>query len=156
MMNAISAVSVVQSRLIFLTIIIGALAGCQVRYEDKSEMAPYNSIVGKRLEVSVPVIAYGINESLNPAGPVDYIELRSEIIAGPEIVFSKSLSIGTLIRIDRVLAAEVFSRTLLRYEVSVLDGRFDSDTVVIPTSENYRNGTLGLDSAVYSEVESNL
>ena len=155
-MNAIRTASVVRSRLIFVAVIIGAFAGCEARYEDKSEMAPYNSIVGKRLEVSVPVIAYGINESLNPEGPIDYIELRSEAIAGPEVVFSKSLSIGTLIRIDRVLAAEYFSRTLLRYEVSVLDGSFDSDTVVIPTSEDYRIGTLGLDAVVYNEVDSNL
>ena len=155
-MNAIRTVSVVQSRLIFIAVIIGAFAGCEARYEDKSEMAPYNSIVGKRLEISVPVIAYGINESLNSEGPVDYIELRPEIIAGPEIVFSKPLSIGTLIRIDRVLAAEYFSRTLLHYEVSVLDGSFGSDRVVIPTSEDYESGTLGLNSAVYSEVEPNL
>ena len=104
----------------------------------------------------MPLIAYGINESLNPEGPIDYIELRSEAIAGPEVVFSKSLSIGTLIRIDRVLAAEYFSRTLLRYEVSVLDESFDGDTVVIPTSKDYRIGTLGLDAAVYNEVGSNL
>ncbi len=155
-MNVISPVSVAHSWLIFLTIIMFALAGCQARYEDKSEMTPYNSIVGKRLELRMPLIAYGINESLNPEGPIDYIELRSEAIAGPEVVFSKSLSIGTLIRIDRVLAAEYFSRTLLRYEVSVLDGSFDSDTVVIPTSEDYRIGTLGLDAAVYNEVDSNL
>ena len=156
MMNVIRAISVVQSRLILLAIMLGALTGCQARYEDKSEMAPYSSLVGKQLELSAPVIAYGINESLNPDGPVDYIELRPEIIAGPEIVFSESLSIGTLIRIDRVLAAEYFSRTLLRYEVSVLDGSFGSDRVVIPTSEDYESGTLGLNSAVYSEVEPNL
>ena len=155
-MNVIRAVSVVQSPLFLLAIIVGALTGCQARYEDKSEMAPYSSLVGKQLELSVPVIAYGISESLNPEGSVDYIELRPEIIAGPEIVSSESLSIGTLIRIERVLAAEYFFRTLLRYEVSVLDGSFDSDRVVIPASENYESGTLGLDSAVYGEVKANL
>lgn len=154
MVNVIREVFGMRTQCIFLSIMMLALIGCQASYEDRSETMPYRDIVGKRLKTNVPVTAYGVNESLNPDGQVDYVELRPELIEGPEIVFSKQVAAGTIITIERVLVAEYLWRTLLKYQVRTADEGLDSYKVILPASEKYESGNFGLDSSVYTEVKS--
>lgn len=95
-----------------------------------------------------------MNESLNPDGHVDYVELRPELIEGSEIVFSTQVAAGTVITIERVLVAEYLWRTLLKYQVRAADEGLDSYKVILPASEKYESGNVGLDSRVSTEVES--
>ena len=152
-MNAIRTGFDLRARCFLLSLMMLALVGCQANYEDKSESMPYRDIVGKRLKTSVPVTAYGVNESLNPDGPVDYVELRPEPVEGPEIVFSRPIGTGTVITIERVLVAEYFGRTLLKYQVNTADEGLKSYKVILPASEKYGSGNFGLDSNAYTEVQ---
>lgn len=139
-----------------LSLMMLALVGCQANYEDKSEIMPFEDIVGKRLKTNMPVTAYGINESLNRDGPVDYVELRPEPIEGPEIVFSRPVGTGMVITIERVLVAEYFGRTLLKYQVNTADEGLKSYKVILPASEKYESGNIGLDSSVYTEIRAGM
>lgn len=139
LINQLSYSTKVISKLLIAMILIFNLTGCGPKeYVDLSHTERFSSISGVVIENKKKLKALGVTFDANYKKRVDYVFLKSfPGTSGPEIVFSKVVSKGSLFKVVGLYSTDTafFSRYFAKVEVVGIDD-FSNYTVLVELNDN--------------------
>lgn len=83
----------------FLLAPILLLSACKAQYRDVSTESEYRGLIGAVCEVTAPMRAHGITNTIEKSAKTDFIAIWNPNASGPEVTFALVLQPGTKMRI---------------------------------------------------------
>lgn len=110
------------------------LVGCRAKYEDVTSEQEFASLVGKSFVVKGDWIIHGVSDSYDP--PIDYFVITPRPgFTGPEVLSRRSMTSGTILRVDAVRRCTNCVPSSVRFLVSISEMKSPSAPIFVDVDD---------------------